>query len=229
MTTSTSLRKVYRHKKAVSAAESLSVWKCPFSFHSCNLIWSGTVKCIWKAVDTNLICFFFWYIWRFFGLLKHSHTNPPSLKWPRFKRHEAAAALGRGDEAASALVEVPCAQESPAAPSHSTPLLPALVGELLDGGSRGLEDGQCPHDPAGRGPVTAHQLFWGCIRCCFPTASEVPALAQSDFQVTLVAGNKTRLNMAGGSLQVVSRFDELQTWFQGAGEAKGKKENVVIL
>ncbi len=56
--------------------------------------------------------------------------------------------------------------------------------------------------------VTALIPSEGWIRCCFPTASEVPALAQSDIQVTLVEGNKTRLDKAGGSLQVVTVLTE---------------------
>lgn len=73
-----------------------------------------------------------------------------------------------------------------------------------DGDSDGV--GVVPTSSSRVKSVTALIAFRGCIRCRFPTASEVPALARSDIQVTLEEGSLMRPDKAGGALQVVGGF-----------------------
>lgn len=84
----------------------------------------------------------------------------------------------------------------------------ALTHSWLRGGSRGPEKAQqrgaMPTLSSCSKSNDSFHPFWGWIRCCLPTASKVPALAQSDIQVTLDEGNKTRPDEAGGSLLVVT-------------------------
>lgn len=106
---------------------------------------------------TNLISFLF--SEEFSLAFETQPHKSPYLKWPNFKQRKGAE-----------LVRLQSASQQ------------------LRGGSRGPEEVWWWWAASSRGATVSDSShpFWGRIRCSFLTASEVPALAQSDIQVTLV-------------------------------------------
>ncbi len=145
--------------------------------------------------------------WRFSaGLWNAATRKSPSLKWPHFKQHKGAA------RAASACVEALRALAAlPVQPGRPRPACGWKVAvedwrrsrwwrTVPTSSSRARAVTALSPSEAGSGAA-----FWQPERC--------RALAQSDIQVTLVEGNKTRLDRAGGSLQVVTGLTEGITVF----------------